>query len=216
MHGPHPHDIHPLKGSTQICFIQGTITRPNIVVGDYSYYDDPVDAAHFERNVLYHEPALGDRLIIGKFCAISSGVRFIMNAANHRLSGFSTYPFHRFGQGWEGVQPSADDLPFRGDTLVGNDVWIGYQSVIMPGVKIGNGAIIAAGSIVVNDVPPYSVYGGNPAKLMRQRFSPQQIAELERLAWWDWPIERITACLPAIVSADMAQLHACATEPCAL
>lgn len=212
MNGPDPKLTHRIAETAAVCFINNTLTRPNIHVGDYSYYDDPTDSAQFERQVLYHDPALGDRLVIGKFCAISSGVVFLMNGANHRLSGISTYPFHRFGQGWQTVAPSGDELSYRGDTLIGNDVWIGYQSVIMPGVKIGNGAIIAAKSTVVNDVPPYSVYGGNPAKLMRQRFNPPQIAVLERLAWWNWPIEQITACLPAIVAGDVAALEACAAS----
>lgn len=199
-----------MAGFPQVCFIKNTVKNPNIVVGDYTYYDDPEDSEHFERNVLYHYPFIGDRLIIGKFCAIARGAKFIMNGANHKLSGFSTYPFSIFGNGWEKVRPQAADLPFKGDTIVGNDVWIGYDSLIMPGVKIGNGAIIASRTVVVRDVPAYTILGGNPAAPIKPRFSPQTIAELEAIAWWDWPIEKITRHLAIIVSADLAALKACA------
>lgn len=153
MHGPSPNDPHPLPGFPQVCFIKNTVNNPHISIGDYTYYDDPDGAEDFERNVLYHYPFIGDRLIIGKFCALARGVKFIMNGANHRMSGFSTYPFQIFGNGWESVMPQPGELPFKGDTVIGNDVWIGYDTLIMPGVHVGNGAIIAARSVVVADVP---------------------------------------------------------------
>lgn len=137
-------DKHPMKGFPQICFIQNTVSNPNIIVGDYTYYDDPEDSESFERNVLYHFPFIGDRLIIGKFCALARGVKFIMNGANHKLDGFSTYPFQIFGNGWENVTPHTGERPYKGDTAIGNDVWIGYEAVMMPGVQVGDGAIIAA------------------------------------------------------------------------
>lgn len=210
MHGPNPDTKHPMEGFPQVCYIKNTVENPNIVIGDYTYYDDPEDPEAFERNVLYHFPFIGDRLIIGKFCAISRGVKFVMNGANHKLSGISTYPFSIFGNGWEKVTPAADDLPYKGDTVIGNDVWIGYEAVIMPGIKIGNGAIVASCSVVVSDVPPYTIVGGNPAKPIRQRFDSEAVARLNQIAWWDWPIQKITEHLDKIVSADIEALAACA------
>lgn len=201
-----------MAGFPQVCFIKNTLTNPNIIVGDYTYYDDPENSADFERNVLYHFPFIGDRLVIGKFCAIARGVKFIMNGANHKTSGISTYPFYIFGNGWEKAAPQPGDLPFKGDTVIGNDVWIGYDCLIMPGVKIGNGAIISSRSVVVSDVPAYAVVGGNPAKIIKERFSQEDIATLESIAWWDWSKEDITRNLATIVSADIAALKACAAH----
>lgn len=206
MHGPDPDEKHPLPDFPQVCFIKNSVTNPNIIIGDYTYYDDPEDSEGFERNVLYHYPFIGDKLIIGKFCALARGVKFIMNGANHKTSGLSTYPFFIFGHGWESAAPQPGDLPYKGDTCVGNDVWFGYESLIMPGVKIGNGAIISSRSVVVSDVPPYSIVGGNPAKVIRTRFSDEVIAGLEAIAWWDWPVEKITRNLDAITSGDIARL----------
>ncbi|MEN5015441.1 Vat family streptogramin A O-acetyltransferase [Erwinia sp. Eh17-17] len=207
MHGPDPDEKHPLPDFPQVCFIKNSVTNPNIIIGDYTYYDDPEDSEGFERNVLYHYPFIGDKLIIGKFCALARGVKFIMNGANHKTSGLSTYPFFIFGHGWESAAPQPGDLPYKGDTCVGNDVWFGYESLIMPGVKIGNGAIISSRSVVVSDVPPYSIVGGNPAKVIRTRFSDEVIAGLEAIAWWDWPVEKITRNLDAITSGDIARLR---------
>lgn len=209
MNGPSPSNKHPLDKFSQVCFIKNTISNPNIIVGDYTYYDDPEDSENFERNVLYHYPFIGDRLIIGKFCALAHGVKFVMNGANHKLSGISAYPFGIFSNGWEKVLPQEGELPYKGDTVVGNDVWICYEAQIMPGVKIGNGAIIASRSVVTHDVPAYTIVGGNPAKPIRERFSPQEISILEEIAWWDWPIEKITRHLSVIVSGDVAELQAC-------
>ena len=213
MHGPLPTDPHPMAGFPQVCFIRNTVKNPNVVVGDYTYYDDPEDSENFERNVLYHYPFVGDKLVIGKFCALARGIKFIMNGANHKLTGFSTYPFGIFGQGWEAAVPAPADLPSRGDTVVGNDVWIGYDALVMPGVKIGNGAIVAARAVVVKDVPAYAVVGGNPAKILKSRFPPETVAALERIAWWNWPVEKVTRHLPAIVSANLAALQAAANGP---
>ncbi|HEY9897974.1 MAG TPA: Vat family streptogramin A O-acetyltransferase [Pantanalinema sp.] len=209
MYGPSPDCKHPMEGFPQVCFIKNTVTNPNILIGAYTYYDDPVDSENFERNVLYHFPFIGDKLIIGKFCALATGVKFIMNGANHKLSGISTYPFQIFGNGWEKVMPELQDLPFKGDTIVGNDVWIGYEALIMPGVTIGDGAIIASKSVVVGNVPPYTVVGGNPAKVIKQRFSDEIIAALLELKWWDWPVERITRSLESITSGDIEALRRC-------
>jgi virginiamycin A acetyltransferase len=209
MHGPSPTDPHPMAGFPQVCFIKNTVKNPAIVIGDYTYYDDPENSEDFERNVLYHFPFLGDKLVIGKFCAIARGVRFIMNGANHKLTGFSTYPFGIFGQGWEAAIPKPGDLSFKGDTVIGNDVWLGYEAVVMPGVKIGNGAIVAAQSVVTHDVPAYGIVGGSPAKLIKKRFDDDTIVTLQTLAWWDWPIEKITAAIPAIIGADIVALKRC-------
>lgn len=209
MNGPDPRSLHPMQGFPQICFINNVISNPNIIVGDYTYYDDPEDSENFERNVLYHFPFVGDKLVIGKFCALARGVKFIMNGANHKMSGFSTYPFQIFANGWERVDPPTDEFPYKGDTVVGNDVWIGYEALIMPGVNIGDGAIVAAKSVVVNDVPPYTIVGGNPAKPLRQRFDEQTIAALLEIAWWNWEIEKITRNLEKIMGADIAALRMC-------
>ena len=210
MYGANPKDKHPMPEFPQICFIKNTVKNPKIIIGDYTYYDDPEDSENFERNVLYHYPFSQDKLIIGKFCALARGVKFIMNGANHQVSGFSTYPFYIFGNGWEKVTPQDDDLPFKGDTVVGNDVWIGYESTIMPGVIISDGAIVAARSVVVNDVPAYSIVGGNPARIIKQRFTTETIQTLLEIAWWNWDIEKISANLEQIVAADINALLAVA------
>ncbi|PSB12723.1 Vat family streptogramin A O-acetyltransferase [Pleurocapsa sp. CCALA 161] len=209
MYGADPKDKHPMKGFEQICFIKNTVSNPNIIIGDYTYYDDPEDSEDFERNVLYHFPFVGDRLIIGKFCALARGVKFIMNGANHKLDGFSTYPFEIFGNGWEKVDPQPEELPYKGNTVIGNDVWIGYETAIMPGVQVGDGAIIAAKSVVVSDVPSYTIFGGNPAKFIRQRFDDEVIRSLLEIAWWNWDIGKITRNLEKIVSTDIEALINC-------
>lgn len=206
MYGANPDEKHPMPGFPQICFIKNTVTHPKIIIGDYTYYDDPEDSEDFERNVLYHYSFSKDKLIIGKFCALARNIKFIMNGANHQISGFSTYPFYIFGNGWEKVTPRDNELPFKGDTLIGNDVWIGYESIMMPGVTIGDGAIIAAKSVVVNDVPPYSIVGGNPAKIIKQRFTAETIKTLQEIAWWNWDINKISANLEYITSADIDAL----------
>lgn len=211
MHGPDPLNKHPMRGFPQVCFVKNTVANPNIVIGDYTYYDDPDDSEGFERNVLYHFPFIGDLLTIGKFCAIARGARFIMNGANHKLTGISTYPFQIFGGGWERVMPKPGELPNKGDTIVGNDVWIGYESLIMPGVRIGNGAIIAARSVVVRDVPAYTIAGGNPAGVIKRRFSEETIRELERISWWDWPVAKISRNLEAIVGGNVDELRRAAS-----
>jgi virginiamycin A acetyltransferase len=210
MNGPDASDPHPMAGFSQVCFIKNTVRNPNIVVGDYSYYDDPDDSENFERNVLYHYPFIGDKLVIGKFCALARGTKFIMNGANHKMAGISTYPFQIFGNGWEKVMPTPGDLPFKGDTVVGNDVWIGYDVLVMPGVRIGNGAIISSRSVVVSDVPPYTIVGGNPARAVKERFSKEVVDVLQAIAWWDWPIEKVTQNLDVIVGGDVEALRACA------
>ncbi len=209
MNGPSPNAVHPMTGFPQVCFIRNTVDNPNIEIGEYTYYDDPDGAEDFERNVLYHYPFSGDKLVIGRFCAIARQAKFLMNGANHRLDGFSTYPFEIFGNGWESAAAAAPDYPDKGDTVVGNDVWIGYDALVMPGVTIGNGAIVAARSVVTGDVPAYAVVGGNPARVIRRRFGDEAIAALEEIAWWHWPVEQVTANLRHIVAADIDALRRC-------
>lgn len=199
MHGPNPNDKSPIPNFPQVGFLKNYITRENILVGDYTYYDDPNGPENFENNVLYHFPFVGDKLIIGKFCAIATNVKFIMNGANHQTNGVSTYPFYIFGNGWEKAMPKEGDLPYKGDTVIGNDVWIGYEATIMPGVKIGNGAIIATKSVVTKDVPDYAVVGGNPAEIIKYRFDEATVEKLLKMAWWDWSVEEISERLGEIV-----------------
>ncbi|WP_408022105.1 Vat family streptogramin A O-acetyltransferase [Spartinivicinus ruber] len=205
--GPDPNDKEPMKGFPQVGYLKNYITSEQIIVGDYTYYDDPDGPERFEQNVLYHFPFIGDKLIIGKFCAIAKDVKFIMNGANHKISGFSTYPFQIFGNGWEKVIPKEGELPYKGDTIIENDVWIGYESTIMPGVKIGSGSIIASKSVVTNDVPPYSIVGGNPANIIKYRFNNDTINQLLDIAWWNWNPEKITNNLEAIVGCDLSYLQ---------
>ena len=192
MNGPDKNELFPLTGYNRLCFLKNIFTNPNIIVGDYTYYDDFEDVYNFEKNVKYHFDFIGDKLIIGKFCMIASGVKFIMSGANHKMDGITAYPFYIFGNGWEEATPDRDEIPVKGDTVIGNDVWVGTNSVIMPGLHIGDGAIIAANSTVVKDVGPYSVVGGNPAKEIRKRFSEEKTAELLELQWWNWDIEKIS------------------------
>lgn len=202
--GPDPLTPHPMPGHPRVGFLKAFVTRPNIVVGDYSYYDDPDGPEHFQdRNVLYHFEFTGDRLVIGRFCALAAGVRFIMNGANHALDGFSTYPFVIFPD-WQAPMP---EFPSRGDTVVGNDVWIGWEAAIMPGVTIGHGAIVAARAVVTRDVAPYSVVAGNPAVEVRRRYDDATVAALLEIAWWDWPADKIQRNLAAITGADLEALR---------
>mgnify|MGYP000931914637 CR=1 FL=1 len=190
--GPNKNEKYPLNGQKRLCFLKNIITNPNIIVGDYTYYDDFEDAMNFEKNVKYHYDFLGDKLIIGKFCMIAPSVTFIMNGANHSMNGITSYPFSLFGNGWERIMPTMADLPIKGDTIIGNDVWIGMNVTIMPGVHIGDGAIIATNSTVTKDVAPYAIVGGNPAVVIRKRFSDPKIKELLEMQWWNWDIEKIT------------------------
>lgn len=204
---PDANVIFPNEYKTS-CFIKNIIKAPNIMVGDYTYYDDPVDPTGFEQNnVLFNYPEFGDRLIIGKFCQIACGTKFIMGPANHRLCSVTTYPFNVFGGAWaENTPPHLDQLPHKGDTVIGNDVWIGRESVIMPGVKIGDGAIVAAYSVVTKDVPAYAVHGGNPAQFIKKRFDDELIDLLLRLRWWDLEPEVLASILPLLCDPDLEQV----------
>ncbi|MBS9719366.1 CatB-related O-acetyltransferase [Tianweitania sp. BSSL-BM11] len=212
MTGPNPNIKHPMAPAhKRVGFLKPLLEdAENIEIGDFTYYDDPQGPEHFrERCVLYHYPFVGDRLVIGRFCALAEGVSFIMNGANHAMAGFSTFPFNIFGHGWEdGFDPATWTAENRGDTTIGHDVWIGTQAMIMPGVSIGSGAIIAARAVVVSDVAPYTIVGGNPARPIRQRFDDTVIERLLAIAWWDWPLDKISRNLDAIRGADLDRLEA--------
>lgn len=203
MNEPNKNILVPNPKAPNVTFIENEITRPNISVGSFTYYDKGESNTPFENQVTHHYEFIGDRLIIGKFCAIANGVEFIMNGANHRLSSVTTYPFNLIGGSWSDAVPSFDDLPLKGDTIIGNDVWIGQNAVILPGVKIGDGAIIAANSVVTKDVEPYSIHGGNPSKKIRQRFSDDIISTLLKVKWWDKEPKEITKILPILTDKDV-------------
>lgn len=204
--GPNPNSIYPNENIKQICYIKNVIKNPNIQVGDYTYYDDVNGAEEFEKHVTHHYDFLGDKLIIGKFCAIAHGIEFVMNGANHRMCSVTTYPFNIMGNGWEKATPTLDDLPLKGDTIVGNDVWIGQHVVVMPGVYIGDGAIIAANSVVTKDVPAYHIVGGNPAKVIRKRFNDDLIQYMLDLKWWNWSAEKIFNNLEILCGFDIEKI----------
>lgn len=209
---PDPTTIHPLREHERVVFLKPLVTAPHIVVGEYTYYDDPDHATEFEtRNVLY---AYGpERLVIGKYCAIASGATFLMAGAEHPTMGLSTYPFTMFGGQWaERTLDLVTGMPSRGDTVIGNDVWIGYRATVLPGVRIGDGAIIAAGAMVTADVPPYTIVGGNPAKPIRARFDDADVDALLRAAWWDWPVELVTEHARSIMAGTPADIARIAAE----
>lgn len=206
MNGPDKHTRFPLPNYDRLCFLKNIITNPNIIVGDYTYYDDFEDVHHFEKNVKYLFDFTGDKLIIGKFCMIASGVTFIMNGANHLTEAITSFPFAIFGNGWEHAM-DGKSYPYKGDTVIGNDVWIGYHATIMAGVTIGDGAIIAANSTVTKDVEPYAIVGGNPALPIRKRFSEEQILELLKLKWWDWDIDKITRHVHDLTGTNLEALR---------
>lgn len=201
---PDPNTRHPIPGVTRTCFLKNIITKPQIIVGDYTYYDDPEDVHHFEKNVLYLFDFSTDKLIIGKFCQLATGVRFIMNGGNHPMDGASTYPFKVFGHSW-------DEAPLnvvsKGDTVIGNDVWIGNSVTIMQGITIGHGAIIGTNALVTKNVAPYTIVGGNPAQVIRKRFDDETIDFLLNLAWWDWPMDKLAVHLNAIAMGDFDALR---------
>nr|WP_238151077.1 CatB-related O-acetyltransferase [Kribbella sindirgiensis] len=191
----------------RVVLLKPLVKSPLIEVGEFSYYDDPDDPTAFEtRNVLYHYGP--EKLVIGKFCALGEGVKFVMNGANHRMDGPSTYPFPIMGGSWAEHFDLITGLPGRGDTVIGHDVWLGYQTLVMPGVRIGHGAIVASGSVVTGDIPDYGIAGGNPAKLIRRRYADAEVDRLLELAWWNWPLEHLTANVRTIMSGTVDDLEA--------
>ena len=202
-------NIYPRTNDFQTIYLNTVIKNPAIIVGDYTIYNDFVnDPTQFEKNnVLYHYPINQDRLIIGKFCSIACGAKFLFNSANHTLKSLSNYTFPLFFEDWEldkkNVALAWDN---KGDIIIDNDVWIGYEAVIMAGVHIGDGAVIAARAVVTKDVPPYTIVGGTPARKIRMRFEEETIARLQQIQWWNWSVEKIRQSLPYIMDGTVDRL----------
>ena len=198
---PNPNTINPIAGYDKEIYIKPTIKNENIIVGDFSYIAD----SDFESHVTHHYEWNNDKLIIGKFCQIASGVEFVMNGANHQMNAVSTFPFYTL-EGWDMEPPAMADLPLKGDTVIGNDVWIGQNSTIMPGVHIGDGAIVGANSVVGKDVSPYTIVVGNPANVLRKRFDDEMIELLVKFKWWDRSIEEINTLIPILTCSDIEKV----------
>jgi len=203
MSAPNPNTVHPIAGYDKEIYVKPTIKNPNIIVGDFTYIAD----SEFESHVTHHYDFIGDKLIIGKFCQIAAGVEFVMNGANHQMNAVSTFPFYTL-EGWKMNPPAASDMPFKGDTIIGNDVWIGQNATILPGVHIGDGAIIGANSVVGSNVEPYAVVVGNPAETIRYRFDEELTSLLLKFKWWDKPIEEINELIPILTSSDLDKVKA--------
>lgn len=198
---PNPSTIHPVAGFNNEIYVKPTLTNPNIIVGDFTYIVD----SNFEGHVTNFYPWSRDKLIIGKFCQIASGVEFIMNDANHQMNAVSTFPFYTL-EGWNMNTPKATDMPFKGDTIIGNDVWIGQDATILPGVHIGDGAIIGAKSVVGSDVSPYTIVVGNPAKPIRKRFDAELVELLLEWKWWNKPVKEIDSLIPVLTSSNLGMV----------
>ncbi len=199
---PDPNVIHPISGYDKEIYVKPTVKNQNIIVGDFTYIAD----SNFESHVTHHYEWNGDKLIIGKFCQIAAGVEFIMNGANHQMNAVSTFPFYTL-EGWDMDPPTLSDLPLKGDTVIGNDVWIGQNAVILPGVHIGDGVIIGANSVVGSDVEPYTILVGNPAKVLRKRFDDELIRLLVEFKWWDKSIDEINALIPILTCSDLEKVR---------
>ena len=195
---PDPKVIHPIAGYDKEIYVKPTVKNPNIIVGDFTYIAD----SQFESHVTHLYEWNGDKLIIGKFCQIASGVEFVMNGANHQMNAVSTFPFYTL-EGWDMEPPKKSDLPLKGDTVIGNDVWIGQNAVVLPGVQIGDGAIIGAYSVVGSNVAPYTIVVGNPAKVLRRRFDDEMIELLLQFKWWDRSIEEINSLIPILTDSNL-------------
>ena len=198
---PDPMAVHPIAGYDKEIYVKPTLKNPNIVVGDFTYIAD----SEFESHVTHLYPWNNDRLVIGKFCQIAAGVEFVMNGANHQMNAVSTFPFYTLA-GWDMKPPAKNDLPFKGDTVIGNDVWIGQNATILPGVHIGNGAIIGASSVVGSNVEPYTIVAGNPAQFIRKRFDEELTNLMLEWRWWDKPIEEINSLIPILTSSDLTEV----------
>ncbi len=200
---PDPNVIHPIAGYDKEIYVKPTITNPNIIVGDFTYIAD----SQFESHVTHLYEWNGDRLIIGKFCQIAAGVEFVMNGANHQMNALSTFPFYTL-EGWNMKPPAISDLPLKGDTVIGNDVWIGQNAVILPGVHIGDGAIIGANSVVGSDVEPYSIVVGNPARAIRKRFDDELIEMMLEFKWWNKSVDEINSLIPLLTDGNLDKVKA--------
>ena len=199
---PDPNTVHPIVGYDKEIYVKPSLQNPNIIVGDFTYIAD----AQFESHVTHFYPWSRDRLIIGKFCQIAAGVEFVMNDANHQMNAVSTFPFYTL-EGWDMEPPASSDMPFKGDTVIGNDVWIGQNAVILPGVHIGDGAIIGANSVVGCHVAPYTIVVGNPAKALRKRFDDELIDLLLRFRWWEKSVEEINRLIPLLTCSDLEKVR---------
>ena len=199
---PDPNKIHPIAGYDKEIYVKPTVTNPGIIVGDFTNIED----AEYESHVTHFYPWSKDRLIIGKFCQIASGVEFVMNDANHQMNAASTFPFYTL-EGWEMEPPALSEMPFKGDTVIGNDVWLGQNAVILPGVHIGDGAVIGANSVVGSNVGPYTIVIGNPAKVLRKRFDDELISLLLKFKWWDRSIEEINNLIPILTCSDLEKVR---------
>ena len=208
---PDPTVLHPVAGQERVVFLRPLVQSANVEVGEYTYYDSFGDPREFERDAVLY--GFGpERLIIGRFCAIASGVRFLMPGANHADRGPSTYPFGIFGPPWDATMDIVMSAPSRGDTVVGHDVWLGYSALVLPGVTIGDGAVVAAASVVARDVPPYAIVAGNPARVVRSRFCAEDIDRLLHASWWSWPIELVSEHARTIMAGSAAELEQIAVE----
>lgn len=215
MPAPDPTQLYPdvfgpsagrVQPPPKVAWLKPLITWPLTSVGEYTYYADPDEPTGFEwNNILYHYGP--ERLEIGSYCGLAAGIRIIMNASNHRMDGISTFPFPMFGSDWLQYMDMFAERPVRKDTVIGNDVWIGYRATVLPGVHIGDGAIVAANAVVTQDIPPYAVAGGNPARVLRRRFDEAQVERLLRIAWWDWPVELVTKHLSTIMGGAVDDLE---------
>lgn len=205
---PDVDQIYPQKNDVQTIYLKNVVTNPRIEVGEYTiYHDFCSDPRDFQiNNVLYHYPINRDRLTIGKFCSIACGAKFLMNGSNHTLRSLSTYIFPLLGDEWGRETKPEDAWDHRGDITIGNDVWIGYEAVVLAGVSIGDGAIVGTRAVVTKDVPPYAIVGGVPAKLIRKRFPEETIAKLSELKWWDWPAEKISEYIDDIQAGNIEKL----------
>ena len=204
---PDPNEAFPNPKIPSLCLIKNVVKNPNIIVGDYTYYDDVDGADQFEKHVTHFYPFIGDKLIIGKFCAIARGVEFVMNGANHRMDCVTTYPFYIMGGDWgTAIAPVKEELPLKGDTVIGNDVWIGQNVTVMPGVHIGDGAIIGTNSVVASDIPPYAIAVGNPCRVVKMRFDDELISLLLQFRWWDKDIEEIETLMPLLSCKDLEKV----------
>ena len=199
---PDPNVIHPIAGYDKEIYVKPAIKNPNIVVGDFTYIAD----SEFESHVTHHYEWNGDKLIIGKFCQIAAGVEFVMNGANHQMNAVSTFPFYTL-EGWNMEPPKLSDLPLKGDTVIGSDVWIGQNAVILPGVHIGDGAIIGADRVVGSAVEPYTIGVGHPARVLRKRFDDELIDLMLRFRWWDKSIEEINSLIPILTCGDLEKVR---------
>ena len=198
---PDPTAVHPIAGYDKEIYVKPTLKSPNIVVGDFTYIAD----SEFESHVTHLYPWNNDKLVIGKFCQIAAGVEFVMNGANHQMNAVSTFPFYTLA-GWDMKAPAPAAMPLKGDTIIGNDVWIGQNATILPGVHIGDGAIIGANSVVGSNVEPYTIVAGNPAQFIRKRFDEELTNLMLEWRWWDKPIEEINALIPVLTSSDLTEV----------